>query len=401
MAKSTPPPPGRSSTHPLHGNEKAYQALDHKAKEITRVNNGFQYLYSAARFLPRLIGTFIDYDTLLTRGIVIEVASLSEDQALLDGLQTEADAAREELVFNTWWEVHTCFPLMHDHFPGFKEHIPYLRQKPDLVSQIASFMHAVSNKARSDDAGRLKKRIMELVPDITEKERAYLKEKTRRGFCHTKTGRLLCPIAKLEKFDEDPEEFCREVRDRPKGGIRISSFDWPMCLYDMTTFEADYDPDDDPDNLLPGFLRSELLAYKYIFTGVSTTSTCMRDPAMKTHQGRPSIARAYGFEHVTIFSILYTAVLVRWALNSQYMWNDNDADFKGNLFVRSILTVLIRDSEYMEDLLEWWDQEVFRESGDSRESEDDDSTTFARLLARDKAKRARTAEKGKGTASRE
>ena len=63
-------------------------------------------------------------------------------------------------------------------------------------------MSAVSGKARSDDANRIKEEIVAIAKFADAR---HLREKTNRGFKHPATGRLLCPLSELSAFDEDPE----------------------------------------------------------------------------------------------------------------------------------------------------------------------------------------------------
>lgn len=64
-------------------------------------------------------------------------------------------------------------------------------------------MKKVAGKARSDDLDRIK----DVILECTEVEDLKgLKEKTARGFKHHKSGRLLCPLTKLKKFDGNPDQ---------------------------------------------------------------------------------------------------------------------------------------------------------------------------------------------------
>lgn len=64
-------------------------------------------------------------------------------------------------------------------------------------------MSTVAGKARSDDLNRVKMNILTHTDIIDIKG---LTEKTKRGWKHTETGRLLCPLTLIDKFDEDQDE---------------------------------------------------------------------------------------------------------------------------------------------------------------------------------------------------
>lgn len=94
-------------------------------------------------------------------------------------------------------------------------------------------------------------------------------DKSNRGFKHEMTARLLCPVTKLSLFDEDPDRyvsevslgfnahnvqssFCRRILSpAAEDGIRITSCDWPLMLYDKQQIEA--------GRVKPGLLRSPYL----------------------------------------------------------------------------------------------------------------------------------------------
>ncbi|KAJ2969365.1 hypothetical protein NUW54_g12982 [Trametes sanguinea] len=175
----------------------AYKALDPRAKLITRLGSSFEHLYQAARMLPRYIGAFVNYETVLSKGLARY------------GTYTDDDRDYAKFIFNEYWEVRTYFRIIIKHFPGLKDHMEYLREDADLVGQLAEFMRCIARKTRSDDAGRIRRYIYE----IAGWDDQDLKIKSGRGFKNVTTGRLLCPVTLLEEFDRDPQAFCRDVRD--------------------------------------------------------------------------------------------------------------------------------------------------------------------------------------------
>lgn len=68
-------------------------------------------------------------------------------------------------------------------------------------------MHSVACKARSDDVKRLKDKSFELF-GLGED----VKRKSKRGFKNVETGRLLCPVTILERFDADPKKYALHLR---------------------------------------------------------------------------------------------------------------------------------------------------------------------------------------------
>ncbi|KAI0349312.1 hypothetical protein OH77DRAFT_1514943 [Trametes cingulata] len=346
---------------------RAYKALDSRAKYATRVANNFQHLYMDARLLPRVIGTYIDYDLVLREGLAKE-GELRDD-----------DAEREAGAWvRPYWDAWIIFPRVQQTFTGLAEQSQYLRGHPSLVTRIATFMNAVAGKARSDDVGRVKKAILELaglnhVP--------LLAQKTNRGFKHPATGRLLCPVILLDKFDEDPEEFCRNVCDLSEKRTRIEGENWPAFLYDMKKY--------DPDNLRSGLMRSRLLlnTYKLIYTGPTSVS----EDGNKL-KGKLPVASVYGLKKATIFGIIYVASLVRFALNSQSEWDDNDADFKGEEFFHSLMIAVVGDGDWEEELAEWYTRRVYGNTRVDEEPAEKQPTAYSLMLAQDAARKKRVAQ---------
>ncbi|CDO76215.1 hypothetical protein BN946_scf184894.g4 [Trametes cinnabarina] len=319
---------------------RAYMALDHRAQLITRLANQYEHLYQAACLLPRSAGAYVDYEKVLSKGLAWY------------GTYSSEDPERKELVFGEYYEVRCYFKVIKHRFPGLSENIEYLRQDPDLVTQIAHFMHTVAGKACSDDAGRVRRYIYELA-DWSD---PVLKEKTARGFKHTVTGRLLCPITHMDDFDEDPEKFCRLVRDNHEDRVWATGDDWPICMYKMDEHI--------PGNFQSGFLKSRLLlkCFKLIFAGPASVVPSLMTGTQKAKGKLPIINRfADPTTAISIYSIVYVACLTRYALNAQSEWYDDDGDFLGREFVTTILTIALRDLDWQKEVTAWYKRHVLKD----------------------------------------
>ncbi|KAI0365932.1 hypothetical protein BV20DRAFT_953298 [Pilatotrama ljubarskyi] len=291
-------------------------------RQSARIQNGVEYLYEAARALPRVIGTFVDYDTVLVEGLI------------KDGKFSDADPdCTSHSEFNKYREVRVYYKYLKEAMPGLADHTPYLRRHPDFVGQLSKW--AIAGKARSDDLTRLLKEIYLLAEMPRE-----LLDKPRRGFQHPFTGRLLCPVKMLPQFDADPEKFCREVRNMTPARLPITGCDYPMFLYDMKLYV--------PGKAKPGFMKGGLLLQASSSAGRGRTKP----------KGKPPLSRKLpGFEDGSdfgIMTIIYVAALLRFALNSQGEWCADNGDFEGLRFTRSILTIFLRDDNYLDEIEEWY-----------------------------------------------
>ncbi|KAI0643890.1 hypothetical protein C8Q79DRAFT_1012428 [Trametes meyenii] len=313
-------------------------------KQSDRIAEGVEYLYEAAQTLPRLIGTFVQYDRVLVDGLASDGKDDEDDDN-----DDDDDAHSGDVKWNTHWQVRYNFAVIKEYLPGFEEHAEYLRQRPDLVTKLAKWMTTVAGKARGSDITRIKASAFKIAK-FTD---PALQRKANRGFKHTETGRLLCPVKLLVDFDNDPEGFCRKVYNMHDDRPRVAGGDWPAFMYDMKLYI--------PGKLKPGFLKSQMLldihnSFKLVFTGPASADAPSHQTKVK---GKPSISRKLQIHMVVITSIIYVAALVRFALNAQNEWADANGEWDGWDFAESIMTCMLRDTAWQEELTEWYTERVY------------------------------------------
>jgi len=126
-------------------------------------------------------------------------------------------------------------------------------------------MIAASAVARSEDISNLFTAILvyigeadpddKVIPEIS----AHVKKSESRGFKHPVLARLLCPIKYLDKFKENPAEYCldylyyypvlisssRFMKRLDNGTVKVRSRDMPSFLWPRDG----YDPDDTDANM--------------------------------------------------------------------------------------------------------------------------------------------------------
>ncbi|CDO77604.1 hypothetical protein BN946_scf184936.g29 [Trametes cinnabarina] len=356
-----------------------YKALDPRAKLITHLGASYEHLYQAAWMLPRYVGAFIDYDTVLTKGLP------------RDGTYRHDDPECTHLIYNECWEVRCCFSLIKLHFPGIQDHVHYLREDTDLVAQLAKFITESARKTRSDDAGHIREHIFE----IAGWKDNLLKTKTERGFKHVVTGCLLCPIDQLAEFDRDPLIFCRGLQDRHDDCAWVTADDWPMFLYDMSEYN--------PNDVRAGLFKSQLMlkCYKLIFTGPASVPIIGKAAGGKL-KGKPPVIKNMedAAESINVHTITYIACLVRHALNAQAEWAVEDLDFNSGDFVRSILTLALRNINWQEDISEWYRHRVLYKSC-KREQPTNWKTMYSKMLDQTSGDREYTHEPAEGVSKAE
>ncbi|PIL33277.1 hypothetical protein GSI_04727 [Ganoderma sinense ZZ0214-1] len=333
----------------------AVWALDANASDATRTTLGYRKIYVAVRLLLRLCSEYAKHAHILAYGIKYHTAS-AEDRP---GCGQDA--------YNDDVEAEELWPLWVKYFPELEDHLDYLADNPPLIFNIANFAAGVASKVRSDDLGRINDRIVDLC---AFEDPRLLNIKDNRGWQDSRTGRLLCPLRYLQKFDSDPGRFCTNVRNRL---VRIFSTDYPSFLYDLSLVNAD-----DP---VAGFLRGEVLVnvYKSVMTGKSSVFQA----SGRSTRGQKSVAAVHKMCQVNLHSIIYVALLARSALGDNE-WSDVDGKFwKAENFVSSVAEIAWTFPAWYDEIISWWNRQIFGddEELDSDAERDLEGTAFYAIMA--------------------
>ncbi|KAI1786451.1 hypothetical protein LXA43DRAFT_1065090 [Ganoderma leucocontextum] len=315
--------------------------LDPTASEGTRVALGYQEIYFMARGLARNCTEYVNHTRILTYGVNFHHADIVDRPGCVTPV-CDDDVVAEEL-----------WPQWLKFFPEIKDHLDYLADNPPLIVIIGTFVAGVAAKVRSDDLGRLNDRIVDLC-NLEDKYK-LLVVKDNRGWQDSGTGRLLCPLRYIGKFDSDPGRFCTHIRNRL---VRIFSTDYPIFLYDLSMV--------DNTNPIIGLLRGEVLVncYKSIMTGKSS----VYNAGSRSTRGQKSVASSYKMKSVNLHSILYVALLTRCAITGNE-WSDADGKFwKAQNFVSSIMEITFTFPDWHDEIIKWWNRQIF---GDENELDSD------------------------------
>ncbi|KAG8937950.1 hypothetical protein FRC03_007737 [Tulasnella sp. 419] len=205
-----------------------------------------------------------------------------------------------------------------------------------------------------------------MVEDIVEKKILH-KFKYTRGFHDKGIGKLLCPPS----FDwDDPS-----VQSRLKNGdVRPSTAEYPPFLYHSYSIN--------PENKLDGLFRSELLikAARHIFIAPSAAE----DTEAYVKSTRPGNAALNNMSAVTVPTIAYVSVLVRFSLSSEETFNIRLTGARGGFdhwaFYKNIIKFLLdpKMKDKTADLIAFWNSRIF---GPREGDEEVDHDTAAEILA--------------------
>ncbi|KAG2093353.1 uncharacterized protein F5147DRAFT_747948 [Suillus discolor] len=277
-------------------------------------------LISHGRHFGRTVFALCNYPSLLTNSIL----RLEQMEDLL--WKTSLLKRRE----------HRVFEQLLDSYPGLLERLK--TGSEEEIIHVGELIGKGAAGVRGDNTKTLKSAVLD---SISPKGAAiqpplHRNSKIDRGFNHELSGSLLCP-AKLDWKDAE-----------------YSGDQWPIFLYAHHTFDAD-----DP---WCGLLRSRLLAYKHVFTSPSSID---KEPKA-TQSGN---ARLHGMNSVTIASIAYVATQVRFAISSSSVFSRTHTTTDSETFYHSLLDLFEdpEESKEVDDLLTWWNHQVFPTSSAAKQ----------------------------------
>ncbi|KAF7986942.1 hypothetical protein HWV62_12753 [Athelia sp. TMB] len=246
----------------------------------------------------------------------------------------------------------------------------------NVLRALYSNLRTGSDNARGDDAGKLKAAVVTWINDKYGPSTPPLRinSKEERGLFNIHTGRLLRPAL----YDWDDENVQVLIRDG-NSDFAVTAQDWPAFCYPGNKC--------DPADIEKGLFRGPMLirAFKYLFTSPSSvtdddddpisSTTPQPNPPAKRHKTsekksastRTNVAILMGLKSVTPHAIAYVAVQLRYALSSTSTWKTEDSQFDHMEFYYAIVNYFEETpgplaTKHVEELLAWWNTEVFGRS---------------------------------------
>ncbi|KAG1817177.1 uncharacterized protein BJ212DRAFT_1270676 [Suillus subaureus] len=274
----------------------------------------------------RMVFTLCNYPSLLTNGIL--------------RLEQMEDTPLEDFSAEEWREHH-IFEQLLDSYPSLLDQLK--DGSDEEILHIGELIGKGAAGARGDDTKTLKSVVLDWISPKGEVIQPPLHRNSNidHRFNHKLTGSLLCP-AGLDWSDPQIKE------DLHSGEMSVCGDQWPIFLYAHYVYDHE-----DPWSSL---LRSHLLvcAYKHIFTSPSSVD---REP--KATQS--SNACLHGMNCVTMASIAYIATQVRFTLSSSLVFSQTDTTMDSETFYHSLLDLLEdpEESKEVDELLTWWNHQVF------------------------------------------
>ncbi|KAF9231794.1 hypothetical protein BU15DRAFT_55730 [Melanogaster broomeanus] len=252
---------------------------------------------------------------------------------------------------------------LYDSYKALMKHLPGLRR--DLAAKADSddlnFVFKHLNKgadgARGDDAAGLKASVISWVmsfhptsQSVVEPHEADPRDKAGRGFYHTATGRLICPV----DYDWSDSKHRAGIRNYLPD-FRVTADSWPCMLYKDEMY--------DPEHPTKGIFKNGLLvkAFKYIFTSPSSADSgvAIEDDELNSEPTPgPAQKRRKGPNERRTHSNL------RFALSSCNSWCTQDEDFDYDQFYNNMVSYFEgvqsdAEKDEISNLLLWWNRSVF------------------------------------------
>ncbi|KAG2740811.1 hypothetical protein P692DRAFT_201842415 [Suillus brevipes Sb2] len=241
---------------------------------------------------------------------------------------------------------HRVFEQLLDSYPGLLERLK--TGSEEEIIHVGELIGKGAAGTRGDDTKMLKSAVLDW---ITLKGAAiqpplHRNSKIDRGFNHELTGSLLCPVG-LDWKDAETRESLRS------GEMLVCGDQWPIFLYAHHVFDAE-----DP---WCGLFRNHLLVC-HVFTSPSSVN---KEPKA-TRSGN---ACFHGMNSVAIVSIPCVVTQVRFALSSSLVFSRTDTTMDSETFYHSLLDLFEDpdESKEVDDLLTWWNHQVFPTSSATKQ----------------------------------
>ncbi|PIL33145.1 hypothetical protein GSI_04595 [Ganoderma sinense ZZ0214-1] len=290
---------------------------------------------SKGRHIGRSIHAFANFAQIMVAGI-----QLDKDLALSPDGDIEKYPFEDRLKYSIYSQVLKALPELEG---GLARNTI----NTSSLNTICGSIQFGANMARSDDIKGLKCAVVDWIahPVLGLKPPIPRNQMGPRGFNHDVTGRYLCPAGL---------EWDVVKKDLQAKRMTVPTDQWPIFIYANDAY--------DPESPWDGFLRGRLLvnAFKHVFTSPSSVDNSGR--ATKS-----SNSELHGMTKVTIASIVYIATLVRFCLGDQSTLARSNTVENYQAFYNGLLMFLSHpdERENVNELLSWWNKQVFPTSVDS------------------------------------
>ncbi|KAJ7585838.1 hypothetical protein C8J56DRAFT_891703 [Mycena floridula] len=330
--------------------QDALEAQAQKKGRQSHVPKALQKFLTAARWLVRAISPFLSLTATVTLGLQHDgIWVVGEEQATEppqeddteadEGLSDEEKAAKHAKQLDDEQDKLDAKERQIDAYNCLLKAAPDL--KKTLIDHAEDFetIYTLLTELKEAIPGFLRDNYhanLPGFPNADEDTVPYIPtHKAERGFNNNHYGRLLVPLRMLEKFDEDPAQFCEDVKEGVQEDHIVTGDDFPSFMYAE-------------DILCQGELLFQ--AFETIHFGSSASFRQKR-------RTKKTVAQINGMTEVTLRLIAYTACQVRFVLSSLLEWADEDGQFSNAAFFDLIIEQFQDgDPVWIKSTLDVWNQ---------------------------------------------
>ncbi|KAJ3535559.1 hypothetical protein NMY22_g6431 [Coprinellus aureogranulatus] len=205
-------------------------------------------------------------------------------------------------------------------------------------------------QARTSDSKLLKHSVVDWITPFNEPLSPPIPKdkKTNRGYNHSRTGWLLCPV----DLDWDNPEIRQNLPALESAGVG-DKYQWPRFMYQGYEYN--------PRDKWSGFLRSSILlnAFNQIFV-LPRMDVDTGKKAKQPRSSNTSIAQTYSMSSVTVAALAYTTTQVRFSLVTSRVLACKDRVTDSERFYNRLIATLedARHNRQVAPLLAWWNCQV-------------------------------------------
>ncbi|KZO91742.1 hypothetical protein CALVIDRAFT_530567 [Calocera viscosa TUFC12733] len=227
------------------------------------------------------------------------------------------------------------------------EHEPH-----DTLDVVAKLVEKGRSEARTEDTSKLKGTIYDILKRIFGHDAVKALDRRRkagRGFHHDLTGRLLTPC----EMDWDTDEDRRRLK-AGEAGEATSALHFPSFMFGSRYKGS-------PGHRFKEFMMNDLMLRVALAIFIAP-SAATADDVLRSRSNRKGNAELHHMSEMTVPSLAYLALQVRFALSAEETFSKGGQDtFDYSRFYYSVIELLENDlmKTTTARILEWYNARVF------------------------------------------
>ncbi|KAM6488817.1 hypothetical protein JOM56_015727 [Amanita muscaria] len=311
------------------------QALADEIISVLDKLTGYRRFIQIARKTARGIDPFVNITAVINYGLWYHFGHTGEEEeptsCSTDLRQRYLDVFEEMIALND----------------DFLEILNELQQRPDKY--FVEFMKNLQfarhyGKARSEDTSSVQSKITTYV-QMAGYGQLSTTDRKQLGWNDEVSARMLCPCARLDEFDQNPQAFMNRI----KNSVDIlDTFDWATFLYNE---KLPYEPDAQDKGLFQGTFLVKV--YLHLFCGPGVATNGLTAPITKSSKGD-----RIGLSSATPMTIAYAISQSYYVLTSSGYWNHTCLHVDLSKLFSGVLELFREDEDWSNETISWWNKQL-------------------------------------------